>query len=55
MSKLSTVKTHVTKHRAKYAAAATLVVCTALHVTVVARFNKVIDENNLNHLFYSED
>lgn len=51
-TKLSTVKNHVTRNRAKYAVAATLVVSAYVYRSQVKVMNAFLTEHNLIDTFY---
>jgi hypothetical protein len=53
--KLNSVKAHLSKHRAKYAAAATVVACYAVHRLQVKEMNNFLTEHNLLDQYYNPE
>ncbi|ADD80934.1 gp043 [Rhodococcus phage ReqiPepy6] len=53
-TKIAAVKNHVKKHRAIYAAAGTLIVCTAAHIRIVSNLNRFLDAHDLMDQYYIE-
>ncbi|ADD81042.1 gp044 [Rhodococcus phage ReqiPoco6] len=51
--KIAAVKNHVKKHRAKYAVAGTLVVCTVIHIRIVSNLNRFLDDHDLMDMYYT--
>lgn len=50
--KIEAARTHIRKHRAKYAAAVTLVTCLVVHRLAVNEWNEFLDEYDLTEEYY---
>lgn len=51
-TKITAVKDHVKKHRAKYAAAGTLIACTVVHIRIVSGLNTFLADHDLMDQYY---
>lgn len=55
MNKLTAVKNHVVRNRAKYAVAATLTVCVALQINNAKTWNAFLDKHGLTNEYYETE
>ena len=54
-NKIKSVKNHIQKHRVKYAVAATVTTCAALHFATVNQWNAFLDDHDLRDQYYIDE
>jgi len=54
-NKITKVKKHVYRNRAKYAAGATLTVCVGIQLMAARSWNKFLDEHDLLETYYDPE
>ena len=53
-TKITTVKNHIHRNRAKYAAAGTLIACLALQREIAKQWNEFLDEHDLKEAYWAD-